>query len=495
MEDAVSELHDFLDSINADFGLNDRARQLINFISKDDDEAFKLFSDLLIGKNIDQRHEMYAARSHRAMHILKEDITVSHSPIIIRTTEQAGLLAKELMAGLKHLTADSREYRTLHIRQVLDALLESFPDKVLATASSGGSLGIQDHFAPLFLSPITLTFLTKLVCYGCTGRHGVASAEKSAQHTAMYQHQAFNNKISLGQRKKFVRQMVEFRLMERLAQTLGTSKSLEAGEEVCESILTILEVVGYPPDDVAGASTKEYVMAGEDILFSPLGAAKWWQDMLEIIQKQQQDTNANTYQMESIARTLHSSFALASGNSSRICKSHAPATDATEQTSEKVVEEKEEKITNRLVEWGLTDKMYEALLGQLPLLLRTIRLPEHDILAFQATEFDNTKPELSPFIRHPGRYKTIPIGSWRLQLLSLLKEVVCYRNKEGNGKCAMDAIMDLPLSPELQKGKKGKNVEDDEEDNRESGESLYNPWPAVSSIEFLFYLDFGKDRV
>ena len=103
----------------------------------------------------------------------------------------------------------------------------------------------------------------------------------------------------------------------------------------------------------------------------------------------------------------------------------------------------------------------------------------------QATEFDTTKPELSPFIRHPGRYKTIPIGSWRLQLLSLLKEVVCYRNKEGNGKCAMNVIMDLPLSPELQKGKKWKNVEDDEAANRESGESLYNPWPAVSSIEFL----------
>ena len=50
-EDAIAELQSYLDSKEADLGLNDRSRQLISFISKDDDEAYKVFSDILIGRS------------------------------------------------------------------------------------------------------------------------------------------------------------------------------------------------------------------------------------------------------------------------------------------------------------------------------------------------------------------------------------------------------------------------------------------------------------
>jgi hypothetical protein len=239
--------------------------------------------------------------------------------------------------------------------------------------------------------------------------------------------------------------------------------------------LTIVEVVGYPPND-DGVKVPSTPQVGEDVMLSPLALPTWWMDLLKHIQR----GNMDQYQKESIARTLHSCFALATGNSSRIVNSHAPATDATEQTSEKIVEEKEEKITNRLVEWGLTDKMHSALIEDLPVLLITLDLPHSDILNFQATSTSpdsvetNEKP---PSVKHPGRYRTVPIGSWRLQLLALLKEIICYQSKKDGSNNALDTIMELPLAPELQKAKNNKKSNDEE--TQECEVPLHNPWPAV----------------
>jgi hypothetical protein len=430
------------------------------------------------------------------MSILKADINSTTFPsIIVTTNEQAGLLAKDLISSLANV---KHQYTTIHIRELLDALLEKFPEKVLGAAASGGKQGVQEYLEPLFISPVTLSVLTNLVCYGCTGRQGMPSAEKSATHTAMYHHPSFQQQtnVSAGARKKFVRQMAEFQLFDRLASSLREETS---GEEVCEAILTILEVVGYPP---VGIGTSAQV--GEDFLLSPLASTTWWKELLLFL-----DTEPHVDKKESVARTLHSAFALATGNSSRIVKSHAPATDATEQTSEAIIQEKEEKISNRLVEWDLTEKMHVALLEELPLLLRALHLPSSNIMNFQATDIDaitknskslsssTTTPgtidasssSSSTLVQHPGRYRTVPIGSWRVQLLSLLKEIMCYRGKDYKTNKAMDAIMELPLPPELQKVKKQKiktaeeiqSAAEDEKDTKED-DPLYNPWPAVSLL-------------
>lgn len=439
------------------------------------------------------------------MNILKQDLSGSAGrPRLVKGPTQAGLLVKDLLLGLTNVTLnEAQRYSTFHIRELLDALVEAYPEKAIASAAAGGKQGAVDHLGPLLQSDQTLSVLTHLVCIGATGRKGIASAEKSAQHTAMYHHMHNDprNKISLGQRRKFVKVMSDFSLIDQLAHALA-SKS--AGEELCECILTIVEVIGYPPEDphMPGQQPDKEKgkeeMVGEDILLAPLAKPEWWRNLFEIILR-----NDCTYeQREAICRACNHVFALATGNSSRICKSHAPATDATEQTSEKLVEEKEEKVVNRLVEWGLTDKMHEALRSLLPLLIQILDLPTENILAHQATHWTSTQQqcyeagEIELFaIPHPGRYRTQPLGSWRVQLLSLLREILTYRgkskaNEEGNGKphpcvLAMEALMELPVPPEIAKSKKAKDSDSDKE-SLQTEVVVYNPWPALCSFIWAY---------
>ncbi|KAL3914802.1 MAG: hypothetical protein SGILL_005949 [Bacillariaceae sp.] len=509
MSNALAELEAFLDSKEADQGLNEKARVLISGIPGDEDEAFKYFANIVVPSSALGEEEatsctaedveedaQEAARSYRAMQLLKQDLSsmYGYQHVLIKNPAQAGLLAKDLFAGLS--VPHRQRYSTLHMRELLDALVEAYPEKVMAAASAGGKQGIQEHLTPLLSSDQTLPVLTHLVCYGCTGRKGIASAEKSAAHTQrMYQnfHQA--SKIGNGTRKKFVRACMDFQLMDQLASALTAStaeSATEVGEEVCEAILTMIELIGYPPDDVPQhiqqSNKKEEVKVGEDALLSPLSTPEWWTKLLDCLQ----EPTCSPQQRLAIARTCMQAFSLATGHSSRICKSHAPATDATEQTSEKIVEEKEVHLTNRLVEWGLTDKIHEALVTRIPLIVQALQLPDHDILNYNAT-FPAVSEESSalhsPTIRHPGKYQTVPLGSWRLQLLALLKEILVYRSGEskidGNSKPAqaMDAVMKLPLPPELQKVKRG----GEEEKVNEDGEVLiFNPWPALSSYVWAY---------
>lgn len=444
--------------------------------------------------------EEQAAKSYRAMTILKQDLSTG-PPIFIRGPTQAGLLVKDLLVGLALVAADdSQRFRTFHMRELLDALVEKYPEKAMSAAAAGGKDGVQEHLLPLLRSDQTLSVLTHLVCIGATGRKGIASAEKSAQHTAMYNHMQNNskNKVSLGLRRKFVKAMAEFSLIDTLADALASKPD---GEELCETLLTIVEVVGYPPEDplIPGQvqpekekTTEELV--GEDILLAPLGTPEWWEKLLSVIHQ-----NSCTYeQREAIARVCHHVFALATGNSTRICKSHAPATDATEQTSENIVEEKEEKVVNRLVEWGLTNKIHAALQSQLPLLIQVLDLPSENIMSHQATllskpgELSDGEVGETHLIRHPGRYRTQPLGSWRLQLLSLLKEILTYHGKSSSNNrppcaIAMDLIMELPIPPEVVKSKKSKGGSDKPDDvSRPGGAMVYNPWPALCSFVWSY---------
>ncbi|VEU43930.1 unnamed protein product [Pseudo-nitzschia multistriata] len=479
----LSALDDFLDSPEADKGIGTvEARRLISEIPGDEDEAFKYFVNIVVPRNqsevsggeekdsgADEEDESQAARSYRAMTMLKQDLSIPNIPsVLIKNPDQAGLLAKDLFAGLS--VSNRKRYSTLHIRELLDALLEVYPEKVMAAASAG-------------------------VCYGCTGRKGIASAEKSAQHTANLYHQNLRNKfkIGIGQRKKFVRACMDFQLMDRLAKTITTSSTeADLGEEACEAILTMIELIGYPPEDIPqqrmqqATNKKEEVSVGEEVLLSPLATTEWWAALLNTLCT---DT-CTSQQRLAISRTCMQSFSLATGNSSRICKSHAPATDATEQAAGEVVDEKEVKITNKLIDWGLTDKIYASLVAQLPLLIKTLDLPSHDILNYKATFSTSGTNETNldlPIIRHPGRYCTVPLGSWRLQLLSLLKEIVVYsgltsKKSETIGD-AIESLMVLPLPAELNKSKK----KEDENDNEDCTiPAIFNPWPALCSYIWAY---------
>jgi len=516
----LSDLDNFLDSEEANQGVRGgKARHLISQIPGDEDEAYQYFSKIVIpqkqngenataeissfsedGKDFiaDDEEEAQAIRSYRAMIMLKEDISIQECPsILIKNPDQAGLLAKELFVGLS--ISNRKRYSTLHIRELLDALLEVYPEKVMAAASAGGKKGIQEHFGPLLSNDQTLSVLTHLVCYGCTGRRGIASAEKSAQHTANQYHQNIRNKnkIGIGQRKKFVRACMDFQLLDRLAKAITTTiaaTEMELGEEVCEALLVMIELIGYPPEDILSQqqiqrndnNRKDEIVVGEDILLSPLASNDWWAGLIDTLCQ----PACTPQQRLAISRTCMQVFSLATGSSSRVCKSHAPATDATEEIAEKVIEEKEEKLSNRLIEWGLTDKIHIALVTQLPLLIKALDLPNHDILNYEATYAttpDNKAATLYcdvPMIRHPGRYQTVPLGSWRLQLLALLKEIIVYRKANSDQPSqAIEAIMELPLPREFNKATKTENERESQEDNTQI---IYNPWPALCSYIWAY---------
>eukprot|EP00934_Nitzschia_sp_Nitz4_P009213 Nitzschia sp. Nitz4//scaffold10_size219509//60243//62401//NITZ4_001411-RA/size219509-augustus-gene-0.267-mRNA-1//-1//CDS//3329532869//9203//frame0 len=499
MEAVKAELDEFLSSTDANEGLASlRAQQIISKIPSDEDEAYKYFVDILLQPDASSSPE-HSAKSYRAMTILKQDL--SQLSLFIKGPTEAGLLAKDLLLGLAKVDPSQR-YTTFHIRELLDALLEVYPEKTLSAAAAGGKQAVQEHLGPLLQYDQTLSVLTHLVCIGATGRKGIASAEKSAQHTAMYHRDLASGKnktVGRGHRRKFVKAMTDFHFLEQLVDALASAPQ---GEEVCETILTVLEVVGYPPEDPPVMLQQQQPpkkdaneeMVGEDTLLAPLGTPELWKKLLEAMQRPE-----CTYeQKESIARTCHQAFALATGNSSRICKSHAPATDATEQAADNIVEEKEETVTNRLIEWGLTDKMHEALLQQLPLLLKVLDLPWKDVLSFEATfpVADTPDQEDAGFIRHPGRYQTQPLGSWRLQLLSLLKEILCYRGKATitNGSSgesapcvkAMDFLMGLPVPPDVLKPKKSKGENGAESLGDLDPNASYNPWPALCTLVWAY---------
>jgi len=83
--------------------------------------------------------------------------------------------------------------------------------------------------------------------------------------------------------------------------------------------------------------------------------------------------------------------------------------------------------------------------------------------------------------------------------------MICYNNTtaSGTGKPsqsiqAMDALMEFPLAPELQKSKKQKKkAEEESKDETKEEEKpinddiVYNPWPALCSLVFAYpYNDF-----
>jgi len=476
----------------------------ISEIPGDEDEAFKYFVNLIVPKNMDDNHDeeknstgededfIQAAKSYRAMMMLKQDLSsAGFRPVLIKNSDQAGLLAKDLFAGLS--VSNRKRYSVLHIRELFDTLLEAYPEKVMAAASAGGKQGIQEHLGPLLSTDQTLSVLTHLVCYGCTGRKGIASAEKSAQEAANLYGQNVSNKlkIGIGQRKKFVRACMDFQLLDRLAKTISESTKNDLGEESCEAILTMVELIGYPPKDIPQQHINQQndteISVGEEVLLSPLANSDWWCSLLETLSR----PACTPQQRLVVSRTCMQVFALATGNSSRICKSHSPASDATEQTFQKIVEEKQEKIANRLIEWGLTDKIYVALITQLPLLIKALDLPRHGILNFQATfsTSEDTDVDLQT-ISHPGRYSTVPLGSWRLNLLALLKEIVVYNAIdcadttciEIRSSCqAIESLMEFPLPAEFMKRK-----EEDGDDSDDDADFIYNPWPALCSYIWAY---------
>eukprot|EP00980_Cylindrotheca_fusiformis_P029847 scaffold23929_cov127-Cylindrotheca_fusiformis.AAC.1 len=146
VEKSIQEIQEFLNTQEADYGLNHHLEQVVSFLCEDDDEAFRIFSNVITMQNNKNDNESKAAaRSYRAMNILKSDIENNSSSlpsILVKKKEQAGLLTKDLITSLGKIQHQQNQFYTIrHVRELLDSLLKQYPERVLSSTASGGKRG------------------------------------------------------------------------------------------------------------------------------------------------------------------------------------------------------------------------------------------------------------------------------------------------------------------------------------------------------------------
>ena len=347
------------------------------------DEAFQVFVDAILDPEMAKTsyESLGAARSYRALLALKEDMATASqggTPIFMNPT-RAGLLAKQIFASLEPPTKGI----LMHKRVLLDALLEAYPAAVVAAASAGGKDGLEEHLGPLMLfenCSQTLPTLTSLVVYGCTGKNRRTSTEHRPASSMPPHIVTKHNVISHGHRRKFVRNLTEWNLLERLAWWIveedDSSSPVGLGEEACETLLTIVECVGYPHPD-ADESEEEAGSVGEEMLLAPLGTEDYWEPLVSVLaDPETQNESARV----AAARAIVGIFGLATGKSPRIRRSAAPAVDETEEIEEPEVEPEEnedEAMFNKLRDWGLTTKIHKALIGHLPRIINAMTMDDN----------------------------------------------------------------------------------------------------------------------
>jgi hypothetical protein len=307
--------------------------------------------------------------------------------------------------------------------------------------------------------------------------------------------------ISNGHRRKFVRSLTDWNLLQRLAQCIAQedhrSAPIGPGEEACETLLTIVECIGYPHPEAPANGEEPVESVGEEMLLAPLGQAKWWEPLVGIIARPQ---IGNETARVAAARAMVGIFGLATGRSPRIRRAAAPLRDATDDVEAKIGPEETEDTAanNKLRDWGLTTKIHMSLITYLPQIVKALTIDElqgreDDFKAtiyIQNGENSVNIPDLA--VPHPGRCRIVPFTSWRLQIVQLLAELVSYdadeaRNNNGANtepigtesprRAALSALMKLYMPSELHGEKSLKGNGDS---------SAVNPWPTLCDWVFQY---------
>jgi len=504
----------WLDSPIADHGFSFQARgQLSEILHTKTEDSYQLFSNIILDPPSLSDKQRSTKRSWRAMKLLIDDMKAGSSSLINGTT--ANLLAKEIFVSLER-----PEINILHVRTLLEALLEAHPSPVISACCAGGKEGMERHLGPL-LSPKTssqtLPTVTNIVLYGCLGKQGKASAEQTFQQQATKK----NIELSPGSRRKFVRVLSDWSVLARLIHCITSheKENPSIGEDVCETILTIVECLGYPEkkpvqeqsnNASSSSSSSSSSNIGEENLLAPLGQQSWWDPLVGMLDG---DNTSNAAKVAA-TRIMMGIFTLATGRSTRIRKVNTIMTDATEKNydgelnNNEVIEaaNKNQPNENKLLEWGLTCKIHESLVGHLPELIHALLRGlnssgrEGEEGATQYFVRGNSPENDVVGVPHPGRCRIVPFTSWRLHVVTLLAEILTYNGgveennnmdnnnvkKKKNDKThddanktlrllAMNVVMELKLPPN-----------DNKELISENEDNSTNPWPFLCDWIFEY---------
>lgn len=445
------------------------------------EDAYNQFAKFLspsISSKEHQDYNIYVKRSWRAMQVLSQDLKQSASRPGLINSSQAGLLAKDLFASLDNTTDQAF---LLHKRTLLENLLETYPGAVIPAVCAGGTKGMEKHLRPLLSaqsSSQTIPTVTNLVLFGCMGKKVRASAERTLveeQQNQFKLHHQHQRRIATGHRRKFVRSLSEWGFLSRMVESMEEQEANPTvGEDVCESILTIVECVGYPSDESQDS-------VGERAVLDPLGTPEWWAPLVEKLGPQSSSTTR-----VAATRAMMGILTLATGKSSRLRKSNAPLRDASEAKFDdniaKTTDDARE-LKNLIREWRLTELIHQSLVSHLPQLVQAtlhndngIDQQENPATIYFEREED---PAEIAGVPHPGRYRVIPFTSWRLHMVALLTEILTWQDDEieSDGPLprvkAMSAIMELPLPLSL--------LPDGAE---QAHDEIINPWPKLCDWVF-----------
>jgi hypothetical protein len=464
------------------------------------EDSYQRFANIILSPPPADDEGQRTKRSWRAMSLLRDDLGAPPGKSLLMNATRAGLLAKDVFGALERTEAN-----ILHVRTLLEALLDAYPSSVVMAACAGGKGGMGAHLGPLLapkFSSQTLPTVTHIVLYGCLGKQGRASAEK----TVMHHQQSLQQRVTIthGHRRKFVRSLSDWSFLTRLIECIEQEdENPNIGEDICETILTIVECLGYPesaPPQLQRQMQQQqlqveekYESVGEDQLLAPLGQQEWWDPLVAKLDGDTSDTVK-----VAATRIMMGIFTLATGRSSRVRKTSSPMTDAMEnnlgENVENDIDQEASKYLpheNKLLDWGLTSKIHQSLLAHLPQLIHALlrNLEEKEEGATQYFDRGASAEEI-PGVPHPGRCRIIAFTSWRLHVITLLAEILTYNgtaeNEEDNdddgGKeaevlrfTAMNAVMDLPLPPALQAA--GAEVPSDQ---------AINPWPFLCDWVFEY---------
>lgn len=369
-------------------------------------------------ENIDAVNS-YASPVFSDVEIEKATILNDHD---VLDHDAAGLVAKQVFQALGS-SAEFRSHKP-HLQKLLSSLFSSFPSAVVSAAVAGGPLAVNRNLSPLLDSDMSA--LVTLVSLGCSeenkqkdkGPHGPSSSSVADQRPNAVP-------LSRGNRRKFVRSLTEWGLMDRIVDRIVDSDNHDEldSESACDALFQIAKSVNAPAakTPVAAANggkpdaTNEAPF-GEDALARALGKSELVRKLLICA-----CTRPSTAQGIASSRALMRTFTLATGRKRKKTPTNGAAGDNNNGVG---------GGNNRLTKWGVTRSMYDSLANNVGVL-------SEGIMA-SVSSFDNGGEEGSIPRFSSRRYCLVTVladmldfrGSVDELRTDALLERICAENRE-----------------------------------------------------------------
>ena len=494
------------------------------------------------------RANLLAKKLFHTYHALAQSFSSCSYTTSAKAFVRTGSASASASASASRTTTIPRVHAHLpHLNQLLQQLLHTFPNSVVAASAVHGKEGIHTSLGSLLsLIPHVpqrespLGIFCEIVICGCTGQldGGNLSPTTSTMNAIVDESQA----VTKATRRKFVHGVLDYKLVSRLVEDLvlrqPDSEEDFGAENASDALIRIVERITFPPlltpqqqleqqqQGIATPKVSEIDSMGEEALLAPLKERELVETLL--VHSSRKYTNA-----DAVTRVLLGLFEICTGKARRSGPILLPENEDGEDVECKMTNVNPIQVPgvhdNKLLMGGMTRSIHERLVQYVSRLVEVmdlnVALGGSDSTA--NGENGNHVPaveEDQEAVSHPGRY-TIerPFTSRRLHLITLLADILSFEdhtdppspnvgNKNGNlavnttstvskqsstSHCAaqatlgLEAIMALPVYPTLVSNSKKKQTEKNKPDisveaSKDNVPSVYNPWPALCELVFKY---------